>query len=182
MLAAGGFLSMRLGWVVLLVVAGVIAPRTARAQAAIYGEFSVSDLHNLVSTDLLYGATTGILVDGPTLFHRVVVAGDLQGRFVHKSGENLDGVTVGPRFAFPLKKHAITPYAEFLVGFARYNNPNNGGATSDSTIQVNMGVLKRLSPRWDAVAEYSYSQYYALGGQYNPKTYSIGGVYHFIKR
>lgn len=173
---------MRLGWVVLLVLAGVIAPQAARAQASVYGEFSISDLHNLVSTDLLYGVTTGVLIDGPTLFHRVVLAGDLQGRFVGKSGESLDGLSIGPRFKFPLKRLAVTPYGEFMVGFARYNNPNNGGATSDSTIQVNMGAMKQLSPRWDAVAEYSYSQYYALGGEYNPKTYSIGGVFHFIKR
>jgi hypothetical protein len=173
---------MKLGWVVLLVLAGVIAPQAARAQAAVYGEFSVSDLHNLVSTDLLYGATTGVLIDGPTMFHRVVLAGDIQGRFVHKSGESLDGLTIGPRFELPLKKLKLTPYGEFMVGFARYNNPNNGGPTTDSTIQLNMGVSKQVSPRWDAVADYSYSQYYALGGQYNPKTYSIGGIFYFEKR
>jgi hypothetical protein len=182
MLSFGGFLLMKRGWVVLLLLVGFAAPAVSHAQVEAYGEFSVSDLHNLVSTDFLYGATTGVLIDGPHIFHALQVSADIQGRFVRKSGESLNGITVGPRFSLPLKRGGLTPYAEFMLGFARYNNPNNGGATTDSTIQVNAGVAKRVSPRWDAVADYSYSQYYALGGQYNPKTYSIGAVYHFVKR
>jgi len=155
-------------------------PRASHAQAAVYGEFSVSDLHNLVFTDLLYGATTGVLIDGPT-FHHVVVSGDIQGRFVHKSGSGLDGVALGPRFSV-MMKHGLVPYGEFLVGFARYDKTNYAVATTDSTIQFNAGLGKRMSPRFDLVADYSYSQYYALGGQFNPKTFSIGTIYHFNKR
>jgi len=173
---------MKRGWLVLLLVGGLAAPAVSHAQVSAYGEFSASDLHNLVSQDILYGATTGVLVDGPHVFRALLVSADIQGRFVRKSGESLNGVTIGPRFSLPLKFGGLAPYAEFMVGFARYNNPNHGGATTDSTIQANAGVTKRVSPRWDIAAEYSYSQYYALGGQYNPKTYSIGAVYHFVRR
>jgi len=54
--------------------------------------------------------------------------------------------------------------------------------TTDSQIQINGGLAKRVSPRWDISVDYSYSQYYALGGQYNPKTFSVGAIYHFVKR
>jgi len=171
------FYSLFAAIVLLLTLA---TPRASHAQAAVYGEFSITDLHNAYMTDLLYGATTGVLIDGPT-FHHVVLSGDIQGRFVRKSGESMNGVTVGPRFTVAMK-HGLAPYAEFMVGFARYNDPTNQGVTTDSTFQVNAGVGKRISPRFDLVADYSYSQYYALGGQFNPKTFSIGTIYHFNKR
>jgi len=165
---------------IVLLLAALAMPRASHAQAAVYGEFSVTDMHNLVFTDQLYGATTGVLIDGPT-FHHIVLSGDIQGRFVHKSGEDLDGATIGPRFTV-MMKHGWAPYGEFMVGFARYNKVNYASATSDSTIQANAGVGKRISPRFDLVADYSYSQYYALGGQFNPKTFSVGTIFHFVKR
>jgi opacity protein-like surface antigen len=160
---------------------------SAKAQVSVYGEFSVSDLHNLVSTDYLYGGTAGLLYDGPTVFKHLLISADIQGRFVRKSptaslnAELYNGITVGPRFSVPLK-HGISPYGEFLVGFARYDSGAVGGSTTDSTIQVNAGVAKKLTSRFDLVADYSYAQYYGLGGQYNPKTYSIGGIFHFTRR
>jgi opacity protein-like surface antigen len=45
-----------------------------------------------------------------------------------------------------------------------------------------VGVAKQVSSRWDISVDYSYSQYYALGGEYNPKTFSVGAVFHFVKR
>lgn len=175
---------MKYGWVLLLLLVAGIAPRKAEAQAEVYGQFSVTDLTNLVSTDMLYGATTGLVIDGPT-WHSMVISADIQGRFVRKSGESLNGAAAGPRFSFPMKKHGLTPYGEFLVGFARYNTTyvaNQIGATTDSQIQINAGLAKRVTPRWDISADYSYSQYYALGGEYNPKTFSVGAVFHFVKR
>src|SRR5665213_4160237 len=121
---------MKRGWLVLLLVVGLAAPAVSHAQVAAYGEFSVSDLHNLVSQDFLLGATTGVLVDGPHIFRALVVSADIQGRFVRKSGESLNGVTIGPRFSLPLKVGGLVPYAEFMVGFARYNTPNNGRPTT----------------------------------------------------
>jgi hypothetical protein len=166
----------------------VCAVSKAHAQAALYGEFSASDLHNLVSTDYLYGGTAGLLYEGPTIFKHIVVSADIQGRFVRKSAaqsgnsaELYNGITFGPRFSVPLK-HGIAPYGEFLLGFARYDSGVVHGSTTDSTIQINGGVTKMLSPHFDVVADYSYAQYYGLGGEYNPKTYSIGGIFHFTKR
>jgi opacity protein-like surface antigen len=175
---------MKYGWVVLLllVVAGM-SPRKAEAQAEVYGEFTATRLNNGLNADMLYGATTGLIIDGPK-WHHMVISADIQARFVHKSGESLNGVGAGPRFSFPLK-HGFMPYGEFLFGFARYNTTLYSyqlGATSDGQMQVNGGLAKKVSPRWDISADYSYSQYYALGGEYNPKSFSIGAIFHFVKR
>jgi hypothetical protein len=43
-------------------------------------------------------------------------------------------------------------------------------------------VSKQLSPRWDGVFEYSYSEFGYNVGEFNPKTLSLGAVYHFVKR
>jgi hypothetical protein len=171
---------MKHGWAVLLLLVGVIAPGAAHAQASIYGEFSASELKNPSTTNILYGATTGLLYDGAKIHNRVIVAADIQGRFLHKSGENLNGITIGPRFEIPLA-HGFAPYGEFMIGFARYNDPNNS-ASSDATMQLNSGLAKQMSPHVDLVGEYSYAQYYGLGGAYNPKTFSVGIIYHLVKR
>jgi outer membrane autotransporter protein len=157
-----------------------MVPGAARAQASVYGEFSVSDLTNLAGTGILYGATTGVLYDGFKMHNRIIVAADIQGRFVHKSGENLNGVTIGPRFEVPIA-HGFAPYGEFTVGFARYNDPNNTAST-DATLQLNAGLAKQVSSHLDVAGDYSYAQYYGLGGEYNPKTFSVGLIYHFVKR
>ena len=175
-----GGLLMKYRWLVVTFSLGVFLPVAAHAQD-IYGQFSASQMTSLAGTNDLYGATTGVLLDGPTLFHHMVISADIQGRFVGKSGEKLDGITAGPRFTFS-EAHGISPYGEFLVGFARYNNPAEGNPTTDSTIQINAGVAKRISSHWDLSLDYSYAQYYALGGEYNPKTYSFGTVFHFKKR
>ncbi len=180
---------MKFGKVVLLVLVMALAAShgVAQGQASVYGEFSSSILSDLSDSRVLYGATTGVLYQGPTLFHRIVVDADIQGRFVTGSNESLNGVTVGPRFSIPMR-HGLAPYAEFMVGFARYkstgSNPNEQAlsGTTDSTIQVNGGLTKRLTAHLDAVMDYSYAQYYALGGLYNPKTASGGLIYHFTKR
>ena len=175
---------MKDSWVILLVLAGVMAPRTGNAQAEIYGQVSASEFTNLIYTDWLYGATAGALLDGPTLLHHVVLSADIQGRFLRKTNEQMNGVTVGPRFSLPIKRHGLTPYGEFMVGFARFNSTYIyiTGATTDSTIQINAGLAKQITPRWDASLDYSYAQYDAFGGEYNPKTFSAGVIYHFVKR
>jgi opacity protein-like surface antigen len=167
-------------WVMILLLAGVLSPKALQAQVSIYGEFSASEFNNLATNNLLYGATTGVLYDGAKIYGRVIVAADIQGRFVRILGQSLNGITIGPRFEVPLR-HGWAPYGEFTVGFARYDSAPTG-ATTDSTIQLNAGLAKQLTSHIDAVADYSYSQYYGLGGQYNPKTFSIGGIYHFTKR
>lgn len=189
-LRAEGFRVIKFVCAVFLLLVGLGAPRASHAQVAAYGEFSVTDLHNLVSTDFLYGVTTGLLVDGPKLLDKVVLQGNLQGRFVGGNGESMNGLTVGPRLSLPLHRGGIAPYGEFLIGFARFSgnastaiyNGTGGNHTTDATLQVNVGLTKKLSPHMDIVGDYSYAQYYAYGGQYNPKTFSIGAVYHFVKR
>jgi hypothetical protein len=183
---------MKFGRLVVLSLAGVLSlavpASKAHAQASVYGEFSVADFHNLVGTDIFYGGTTGFLFDGPTVFKHVLISGNVQGRFLRESssqtyfGRKLyNGITVGPRFSVPLK-HGISPYGEFLLGYARYDSGAIGGSSTDATIEINGGVAKLLSPHWDAVADFSYAQYYGLGGQFNPKTGSVGAIYHFSKR
>jgi hypothetical protein len=174
-------MDMKRGWLgLLLLVVGLRAPLAAHAQVSAYGEFSGTYLHNLVTDYTLYGATTGVLIQGPSM-KRFVLSADIQGRFVGSNGRRMDGVTVGPRFSIDLHRLKISPYAEFMIGFARYNN-GAGLATTDGTFQVNGGAAKRVSPRWDVVLDYSYSQFYEGGGEFNPKTVSLGAVYHFVKR
>lgn len=175
---------MKFGWVVLLLLAGVIAPGSAKAQSAAYGDFSISDFTNLRQTNILPGASLGLLVGTFPLGRHVEMTGDIQGRFLHKSGLSWNGVAVGPRFQFPMQRHGLAPYAEFLIGYARINSQQDGmkSGSTDSEMQVNGGVAKRLTAHWDADLQYSYAQYYALGGEYNPKTFSLGVIYHFTKR
>lgn len=166
-----------------LLATGVVlalAPTLARAQASVYAEFSTSDLKGGVQTNYLYGGTTGLLVDGPKLFHKVLLQANLQGRFVQKYGESLYGGTVGPRFVMPFQGKGFRPYAEFLVGFARFDNgvPNNRLVTTDNTFQVGVGATRHIRGRFDGVVDFSYAQYGAENGQYNPHTFGAGILFH----
>ena len=86
MLSFGGFVLMKRGWFVLLLVVGFAAPAVSHAQVSAYGEFTASKLLNGPQGDFLYGATTGIIVDGPKV-KRMLISADIQGRFVGKGGE-----------------------------------------------------------------------------------------------
>jgi len=171
---------MKRGWIVLLVTVGLAWPLASHAQVSAYAEFSVTSMKSAPKGDVFYGATTGVLIDGPKIFHAVVVSADLQGRFVGKDGQRMDGATIGPRFSIPMRAK-LTPFAEFLVGFARFND-GSGHSSTDQTFQINGGVSRQLTPRLDAVLDYSYAQFGYNAGQFNPKTFSIGAVYHFVKR
>jgi len=110
----------------------------------------------------------------------VKLSADLRGSFVGAGGVRLDGVVVGPRVATSVRFLKLKPYAEFMVGLARYNNGLNAVARSstDSEIQVNGGVDRPVAKLFDwRIFEYSYSQYYGLSGEYNPKTFSTGIVF-----
>jgi hypothetical protein len=154
---------------------------TASAQAAVYGEFSASQLTGGPAGDFLYGGTAGIVFDAAGLGRHLRLLGDVQGRFVQKDGEQLNGLTLGPRFVFPFARlSGFTPYAEFLVGFARYNDATHNGPT-DTTFQTNAGLTKRVSRRWDAVAEYSWAHYGAFQNEYSPQTFSAGAMFYFSR-
>ena len=153
----------------------------AKAQTAVYGEFSSSQLTGSPAGDYLYGGTTGVVIEAASLGRHIRVLADVQGRFVRKSGEGLSGLTLGPRLAFPISRlHGFTPYAEFLVGFARYNDPIHNGPT-DATFQTNAGLTKKLSRRWDVVADYSWAHYGAFQNTYSPQTFSAGGMFYFSR-
>lgn len=165
---------------IVALAAGVVAPKTAHSQVSFYGDFSASKLTYHSNTNVLYGPTVGAFVDIKTL-GPVKFSGDLRGSFVGANGIRLDGVVVGPRVATSVKFLKLKPYAEFMVGFARYNNGLNtvASSSSDAEIQVNGGVDRSVAKLIDwRVFEYSYAQYYGLGGQYNPKTFSTGIVFH----
>jgi hypothetical protein len=168
--------------IVMLLFGSLLTP-VVMAQTSVYAEFSAAKLQNLVSDNVLYGVTTGLLFDGPAVFHQhMVVGGDLQGEFVHRSNFSFDDVALGPRATFPLA-HGIRPFAEFLVGFARLQNPlDQPQPSTDSTIQINGGVSKRIASHVDLIAQVGYSQCYAFGGEYNPKNFALGAIYHFGKR
>jgi opacity protein-like surface antigen len=153
----------------------------ATAQTAVYGEFSASQLTGGPAGNYLYGGTTGIIIEAASLGSHVHLLADVQGRFVHKSGEGLSGLTLGPRLMLPISRlHGFTPYAEFLVGFARYDDPTHNG-TTDTTFQTNAGLSKRVSRHWDAVADYSWAHYGAFQDTYNPQTFSAGAMFYFSR-
>ena len=172
----GGWMGLALGLV------GVLAAqRPAAAQVSVYGEISASKLSNASNTYVLVGPTVGLSVPLADFF-RVHLAGDLRGSFLG-GARRLDGVMFGPRLSGHVK--GFDPYAEFLVGFARYNNGQGtpASATSDAEIGVVAGLDRKLTSHFDVrVFEFTYDQYYALGGTFNPKTFSSGVVYHLGKR
>jgi len=176
---------MWFGWTTLLLLAVFAAPRASSAQVSVYGEVTASDLNDgTTGVNFLYGGTGGVLVDGPTIFKRMVLSADVKGRYIDKSGERLVSLLVGPRIAYPIKKFGLSPYAEFAVGFARYRSGTTAGPanSTDNQWQVEGGLAKRLSPRFDVVADYGYSQFGVNNGEYNPKNISAGVIFHFVKR
>jgi len=174
---------MKVCWMVSLFLMCTIVG-VCHAQVSVYAEATASNLANGPSGDYLYGGTVGLLYDGPILFKRAVVSADVQTRYVDKSGERLVGAVIGPRFSFPIKNIGLSPFAEFMVGFARYRASTLAGAlnTTDNQWQVNGGVSKRISSRFDVVLDAGYSQYGANNGEYNPLNYSAGVSFHLSKR
>jgi hypothetical protein len=161
-------------------VAGALAPNVAHSQVSFYGDFTASKLTYQSNTNVLYGPTVGAFINVAN-FKIIKFSADVRGTFVGSNGVRLDGVVVGPRFETDVKFLKLKPYAEFMVGFARYDNGLNQVASSstDAQIQINGGVDRPIARLFDwRVFDYSYEQYYGLSGQYNPKTFSTGIVFH----
>lgn len=174
---------MKFRWLALLAL-GVVMAKPAVSQVNAYVEFSASKLTgglDTTVTSVLYGPTIGLtaqLVNKPKL----KVYGDVRAG-LYGGKQRLDGIAVGPKVGYPVKK--FEAYAEALVGFARYNDGlgNKSSATTDGQIQFNFGADRRVTERLDwRVFEFGYEQYYALGGEFNPKTFSTGVVLHLGKR
>ncbi len=84
---------------------------------------------------------------------------------------------MGPRLRVALSKAQF--YGEFLTGFARFHDSQGIGVTptTDGQIEIVAGVDYGLSRRFAARFEYNYQQFYGIGGQFNPKTFSSGLVF-----
>ncbi len=172
---------MKFRCVVLLVMAMVMLPHAAMAQVAIYGEGGASELRGGPQGDFLYGGQAGVLLDLPKAIHHVLLSADIQGRFVQKNGESLQAITIGPRLS--LKPHILklSPFAQFDVGFGKYNDGVNNPAV-DTLYGGQAGFTRRISSRFDAVIDYSYELYGYNFGAYEPQSYNAGVIYHFSKR
>lgn len=171
---------MKFRWLMVFAL-GAAVVKPASSQVSVYANMSASKLTNDTDSFVLYGPTIGVtarVVSKP----RLSFYGDIRGEF-YGSARRMDGVAIGPKVGFPLKK--FEPYAELLVGFARYNDglgTRNSG-TTDAHVEANFGVDRQVTPRFDwRIFEFGYQQFYALGGTYNPKTFSTGVVYHVGKR
>ncbi len=171
---------MRFRWLIMCVL-GAALVKPAAAQVSAYVDLSASKLTNLVGTNVLYGPTIGLTAQVANKAHLKLYA-DIRGEFLGGSNR-LDGLALGPKLGLPIKK--FEAYAEILVGFARYNDGlgKPASATTDAQTEVNFGLDRRVSQRLDwRVFDYGYTQYYALGGQFNPKTFSTGVVVHIGAR
>jgi hypothetical protein len=173
---------MKVRWLLGIALVGFSA-LPASAQISAYANFSASKLTGLVpaggpATTVLYGPTIGLTGRVAGSGH-LRLYGDLRGGF-YGGSVRLDEVSLGPKVGLDFKKYET--YGEFMLGFARYNNGQNALASSstDAQIELNFGIDRRVTKRFDwRVFEYSYEQYYGQGGNYNPKTFSTGVVYHF---
>ena len=79
-------------------VAGPLAPRTAKSQVSFYGDFSVSMLTYQSNTNVLYGPAIGAFI-GIKNFGPVNFPGDIRVSFVGVSEVLLAGLVVRPRIA-----------------------------------------------------------------------------------
>lgn len=174
---------MKFRWL-LLVALGVAAARPASAQISAYVDLSALKLTGGLptpTTNVLYGPTIGLTGQLGTKAH-LKISADLRGGF-YGGAQRMDALTVGPKIGLPI--HKFEASAEFMVGFARYNDGkgNPASSTTDALTQVNVALDRRITERFDwRVVDYSYSQYYGLGGEYNPKTFSTGVVLHLGTR
>ena len=160
---------------VLLIAVALLCAQVwkAQAQTSFYVDLTATKFTNLVATNYLYGTTFGVsgyLVGSK----RIVLGYDARGQVLGTS-QKYDSVAVGPRASVRVK--GLKTYGEFLVGFARYND-GAGNSTTDAEIDFNAGIEKTIKgPISWRVFEYGYKQFYAYGGEYNPKSFSTGVVY-----
>ena len=165
----------------LALAASWMGAATAHGQVSVYADLSASKLTNLANTYVLVGPTVGVSFNLLDALH-LHLGGDLRSSFLGGS-QRLDSFVAGPKASFHYR--GFDPYAEFLVGFGRYNDGlgHNNSGTSDGLLEVNAGFDRKIAQQFDLrIFEFGYAQYYALGGQFNPKTFSTGVVYHIGKR
>jgi hypothetical protein len=178
MIFRGGNL-MKFRWLVVFALGAAVAI-PASAQISAYVDLSASKLTGglaTTTTNVLVGPTIGLTAQLGQKAH-LKLSGDLRGGF-YGGSRRLDELAIGPKVALPIRKYEA--YGEFLVGFGRYNNGQNLQASSstDAQIEINFGLDRAITKRFDwRVFEFGYEQYYGLGGEFNPKTFSTGLVVH----
>jgi opacity protein-like surface antigen len=168
--------------------------KLTQAQTSVYAEASASYLDNGPYTDFLEGGTAGVLVDLARGWrNRITFSADLQGTFLfnntepgpssmfYTAGEMYDAVTIGPRLSMSPHFFKLAPYVQMNLGFARYHDPVTR-STTDNVYGGQTGVTRRLTSRFDAVLDYSYTRFGYNTNYYSPQTFSLGAVYHFTKR
>jgi opacity protein-like surface antigen len=182
-------------WLLMLLSVAALAPgKTMQGQVSLYGEATANYLDSGPYTDFLEGGTAGVLVDLGRVWHnRLTISANAQGNFVfstatassgargYSSSETYNAVTIGSRVAFAPHWMKLAPYAQLNVGFARYQDPTTHSST-DSVFGGQGGVTRQLTPRFDAMVDYSYSRFGYMSDFYSPQTFSVGVVYHLVKR
>ncbi|MGI8769918.1 MAG: hypothetical protein ACR2JE_00610 [Acidobacteriaceae bacterium] len=143
----------------LVLVTAVPLAVPARAQTAIYLDFSAANPENWI-----YGATLGAYHErGHLFFFKTGL--DLRGSFLGNGSSEYNpyifGVTAGPRFAYHPRVVPLTPYLEALAGVGRVKN-----GTPVSTrfeYQIVGGLDLTILPRLDwRVFDWAYTGYPGL--------------------
>ena len=170
---------MKIVWLLVFML-GVAVARPASAQISVYADFSASKLTGGITTTtttVLYGPTIGLTAQLASK-KRMRVYGDVRTGY-YSNGVHFTEAAIGPKLGLEMKK--FEAYGEVLVGFGRYDN---GGANStDAQTEANFGLDLKGSGMLDwRVFEFGYQQYYGMGGEFNPKTFSTGVVVHLGKR
>lgn len=165
------------------------AAGAAHAQISVFVEGSADQMSNQHTSHTAFGPTFGADAEFYRAGHARVY-GDLRGFYYNgkgvEAGSNrlqLGGFEVGPKIGFAFKH--VEPYAEFLVGFARYNDGlgNSNSSTTDGQLDGVFGIDVRLTTRFDyRVFEFDYKRFSAIGGEFNPKILSTGVVFHLGRR
>jgi hypothetical protein len=161
------------------------ASLAASAQVNVYVSYGASRLNGVSGMTFLYGPTGGMNARLANL-KRVRLSIDVRATSLDDiggftgSGQRLEGAGAGPMVS--AKIFGFTPYAVMDVGYARYST-GTGNGTTDSQLDYNGGVERKLRGNisW-RIFEYGYKQYFMLGGQIRPQSFSTGVVYSFGHR
>jgi hypothetical protein len=152
----------------------------ARAQTALYGQFSASRFNTDTvpkANDWGYGGGFGLYSD----FMKVPfgkVGGDIRFQWVRPADNTtLFSTLLGPRIALHPKVVPLNPYAEFLFGAGHFSYGNNAPSTTQFDWRVLGGLDKTVLPHIDwRVIEVSYGQLNTYSGHLQPVTLSTGIV------
>lgn len=175
---------MKLFRVSLLLMMALGLAGVAKAQTAIYGEFTGAKISSS-SAAWMYGPTIGLYHDSG---HGLVATGlDVRGTFAGRgdtngkgSSQSLNTLLGGVRLAITPRVLPIKPYGEVLGGIGHLKTGQGSSRTSSTKFayQFVAGVDFTMLPRVDwRVVEFSYGRLAGLGDSFAPKTLSTGIVF-----